>query len=234
MTLLDVAPPGAGDENEELCSDPYGCPECMAVGELCRFHIGYAAGYGGIAKSTDAGDTWTLLPVANAAFYSDVDVAPSSPSTLYAAVTEEFDAFYLRSQDGGATWTRLTLFNRDLKPPALAVDPLVATTVYTADEGHVLKSTDAGETWSVISDTIDATSIHPIETAAGRLYAAYWDVGVFALEEGNLNLSLLGDRFLPWIFTALAPDPHDPCRVYAGAQATSLLGFTYSGTDECP
>jgi photosystem II stability/assembly factor-like uncharacterized protein len=194
----------------------------------------YAAGYGGIAKSTDAGDTWTPLPVANDAFYSDIDIAPSSPSTVYAAVTAGFDSFFLRSQDGGATWARLTLFNRDLKPPALAVDPLVATTVYSADYGHVLKSADAGETWSIISETIDSGSIHPVETdASGRLYAAYWDVGVFTLEDGNPDLSLLGDRFFffPWIFTAIAPDPHDPCRVYAGALATSLLAFTYS---ECP
>lgn len=197
----------------------------------------YAAGYGGIAKSTDAGDTWTRLPAQNAAFYSDLDVAPSSPSTLYAVGNDgDFNTFFLRSQDGGATWTRLSLFNRNLTPPALAVDPLVATTVYSTDDaGHVLESTDAGETWSAVSETIDATIIHPIDTApSGRIYAAVWDVGVFALEPGSPAMLLLGDRFFPWIFTAVAADPHDPCRVWAGAQATSLMRFTYTGTAECP
>jgi photosystem II stability/assembly factor-like uncharacterized protein len=193
----------------------------------------YAAGYGGIAKSTDAGDTWTPLPVENAAFYGDIDVAPSSPSTLYAAGNDgDFNTFFLRSQDGGATWTRLSLFNRDLTPPALAVDPLVATTVYSTDDDFVLRSTDAGETWSAVSDVVDSNTIQPIEIAAsGRLYAAVWNLGVFALDEGSPTMISLGGRTLPWIFTALALDPHDPCRVYAGAQATSLLVFTYS---ECP
>ena len=195
----------------------------------------YAAGYGGIAKSTDGGDTWTPLPAEDAAFYSDLEIAPSSPSTLYATGNDgDFNTFFLRSQDGGATWTRLSLFNRDLKPPGLAVDPLVATTVYSTEDAHILKSTDAGETWSVVSETLDANSIHPIDTApSGRIYAAVWDVGVFQLEEGSPAMLLLGD-FFPWIFTAVAADPHDPCRVWAGAQATSLMRFTYTGTAECP
>ncbi len=194
----------------------------------------YAAGFGGIVKSTDAGTTWTPLPLPDGnAFYSDIDIAPSSPSTLYAAGNDgDFNTIFLRSQDGGATWTRLSLTNRDLKPPALAVDPLVATTVYSADDGFVLRSTDAGQTWSVVSETIDSRSIHPLETSAsGRIYAAIWDFGVFSLEEGDPRWTKLGSQHFPWIFTSLALDPHDPCRVYTGAVATSLLVFTYS---ECP
>jgi len=197
----------------------------------------YAAGFGGIVKSTDAGTTWTPLPLPGGnAFYSDIDIAPSSPSTLYAAGNDgDFNTIFLRSQDGGATWMRLSLFNRDLKPPALAVDPLVATTVYSTDDGFVLRSTDAGETWSAVSDVVDSNTIHPIEIAAsGRLYAAVWNLGVFALDEGSPTMISVGDRTLPWIFTALALDPHDPCRVYAGALHTSLLELTYTGTDECP
>ncbi|MFL6201716.1 MAG: WD40/YVTN/BNR-like repeat-containing protein [Thermoanaerobaculia bacterium] len=195
----------------------------------------YAAGYGGIAKSTDRGDTWTALPVENA-LYHELDVAPSSPSTLYVGATgEDFLPFFLRSQDGGATWTRLSLDVQDAILPNLAVDPRVATTVYTASDEHILKSTDAGETWSIVSETIDAGAIYPIETSASgqRLYAAMWDLGVYALDEGSLTWAVLGDQNLPWGFEALAVDPHDPCRIYAGAQFKSLLEFNIFGTGEC-
>ena len=193
----------------------------------------YAAGHGGIAKSTDGGTTWTPLPVENAV-YHDVDVAPSSPSTLYAGT--DFTPFLLRSQDGGATWTRLRSVFPDVTPASLAVDPLVATTVYTTDEGYVLKSTDAGETWSpFVNDRTDNSSIYPVETtASGRVYAGYWNDGVLLLKEGSPTLALLGGRRFDWMFTVLAPDPHDACRVYMGADFTSLMVFTHTGTAECP
>ena len=195
----------------------------------------YAAGFGGIAKSTDRGSTWTALPVENAG-YLDVDVAPSSPSILYAGATgQDFQPFFLRSQDGGATWTRLSVEATDALFATLAVDPLVAATLYTAADEHILRSTDAGETWSIVSETVDIGGIYPIETSASgqRLYAAVWDVGVFALDEGSPTWSVLGDTNLPWGFEALAVDPHDPCRIYAGAQFTSLLEFTIFGTADC-
>ena len=194
----------------------------------------YAAGYVGIAKSTDGGATWTPLPVQIAAVYRDVDVAPSAPSTLYAA-TDFTAPFLLRSQDAGATWTRLSLVLRDLTHANLSVDPLVATTVFTADDGYVLKSTDAGETWShFVDDRTDTNSIHPVETtAAGRVYAGFWDEGVFLLQEGSPTLAILGRR-IDRMFTVLAPDPHDACRVYMGADFTSLMEFTHTGTAACP
>ena len=193
----------------------------------------YAAGFGGISKSTDGGSTWTALAVEEA-LYQEIDIAPSVPTTLYAgAMDETFQPFFLRSPNGGATWTRLPFTPRDLTPPSLAVDSLTATTVHTADDGFILRSTDAGSTWSILSEPIDARSIYPVELApSGQLYAAVWNEGVFVLM--GSELVRLGNRTLPWIFTALAVDPHDPCRIYAGAQGTSLLGFTFSDPADCP
>jgi photosystem II stability/assembly factor-like uncharacterized protein len=189
----------------------------------------------GIVKSTDSGATWTLLPAGPAAFYADFDVAPSSPSTLYAAAhLEDFTPVFRRSTDGGATWTTLNFQGNGAVYASLAVDPLVATTVYTSDQGYIHKSTDGGQTWSQVSNPVDSNAAYPLAISdSGRLYAAVWDVGVVAYEDGNPTGEILG-KFLPWGFNVLAPDPHDPCRVYLGPQSRSLLVFTRTGTAGCP
>ncbi|HEX3127565.1 MAG TPA: hypothetical protein VH394_09550 [Thermoanaerobaculia bacterium] len=196
---------------------------------------GVAGAGGGIVKSTDGGATWTLLPAGPAAFYSDLDVAPSSPSTLYASAhLEDFTPVFLRSTDGGATWTHLGFQGNGAIYASLAVDPLVATTLYISDQGYIHRSTDGGTTWSPISNPVDSNSTYPLTISdSGRLYAAVWDIGVVAYEQGNPTGEILAE-FFPWGFNVLAPDPHSPCRVYLGPQSRGLLGFTYTGTAECP
>ncbi len=218
----------AGLQALSLSIDPQTPSTLYATG------IGGTVGTGGIAKSVDRGDTWTLLPVRPAVYY-EVDIAPSSPSTLYTAGTlEDFTPVLLRSDDGGASWVELRFDGQGVIYPSLAVDPLVATTVYTTDQGYIYKSTDGGQTWSQVSNPVDSNATYPLASSdSGRLYAAVWDTGVVAYEDGNPTGNILG-RFFPWGFNALAPDPHDPCRVYVAAQSRGLLVFTYTGTAGCP
>lgn len=218
----------AGLQALSLSIDPQTPSTLYATG------IGGSVGTGGIAKSVDRGDTWTLLPVRPAVYY-EVDIAPSSPSTLYTAGTlEDFTPIFLRSDDGGASWTQLPFNGQGVIYPSLAVDPLVATTVYTTDQGYIYKSTDGGATWTQVSNPVDSNATYPLAISDfGRLYAAVWDTGVVAYEDGNPTGSILG-RSLPWGFNAVAPDPHDPCRVYVAPQNRSLLVFTYTGTAGCP
>lgn len=219
----------AGLQPTRLVIDPQTPSTLYAIG------VGGVAGFGGIVKSTDSGATWALLP-AEPAFYTDLDVAPSSPSTLYAAAhLEEFTPIFQRSTDGGATWTRLGFQGNGAIYASLAVDPLVATTLYTTDQGYIHKSTDGGQTWSQVSNPVDSNAAYPLAISdSGRLYAAVWSVGVVAYEDGNPTGEILG-KFFPWGFNdVLAPDPHDPCRVYLGPQNRSLLVFTHTGIAGCP
>jgi photosystem II stability/assembly factor-like uncharacterized protein len=218
----------AGLQATRLVIDPQTPSTLYATG------IGGVAGNGGIVKSTDSGATWTLLP-AEPAFYTDLDVAPSSPSTLYAAAhLEDFTPIFLRSTDGGATWTRLGFQSQGAIYASLAVDPLVATTLYTSDRGYIHRSTDGGATWSQISNPVDSNSTYPLTISdSGRVYAAVWDIGVVAYEEGNPTGEILA-KYFPWGFNVLAPDPHDPCRVYLAPQSRSLLVFTHTGIAGCP
>jgi photosystem II stability/assembly factor-like uncharacterized protein len=219
----------AGLHVSELVINPQTPSTLYAAG------VGGVVGLGGIVKSTDSGATWTLLPAETATYY-DVDIAPSSPSTLYAAATVgDSIPILLRSTDGGATWARMNFNGQGAIYPSLAVDPLVATTVYTTDQGLIYKSADGGATWSPISNPLDTNAVYPLTISdSGRLYAAAWTFAVVTYEDGNPTGEILGRRFPAWGFNVLAPDPHDPCRVYVGPQDRGLLVFTHTGIAGCP
>jgi photosystem II stability/assembly factor-like uncharacterized protein len=195
-----------------------------------------AAGAGGIAKSTDRGDTWTLLSAEPAKSYYEVHIAPSSPSTLYAAASlGDFTGLLLRSTDAGATWARMNFEAEGTIGSSLAVDPLVATTVYASDFGNIYRSTDGGNTWSEIGDSANSNTAYPLVISdTGRLYAGALLTGVVSYADGDPIGDLLGGRYFYNGFYALAPDPHDPCRLFAGPWARSLLVFRHTGIDGCP
>jgi hypothetical protein len=40
-----VSAPASGDQVEPVEADPYTCEACVAAGDLCSFHAGFAAGW---------------------------------------------------------------------------------------------------------------------------------------------------------------------------------------------
>jgi photosystem II stability/assembly factor-like uncharacterized protein len=190
----------------------------------------YAAGFR-ISKSTDRGTTWKVLDAGGHTDFIALAVAPSSPSTLYALGRR---GRFLRSTDGGATWTAGSRIARNLVPSSLAVDPLLPKTVYVGSESGIYKTKDGGDTWSLFSNAFAGRPIFPLEiSGSGLIYAGAPFDRLYAIRDGDNAWSALeGSGF--WTYTALAFDPHDPCRIYVGAVGQSLLVFTKSGTAECP
>ena len=188
----------------------------------------YVAG-DSLARSTDHGATWTRLETYAEDVFQDFAVAPSDPRTLYAFRGVRI----LRSTDAGVSFD-LVIYPRRFRAYAFAVDPLVSTTLYLATVEGIHRSTDGGRTWTLFSGAFGSQRTFPLETdPAGRLYAGVWYDGLHSIAPGDGAWSRL-EGSGPWEFTALAFDPHDPCRIYVGAVGQSLLEFTKSGTSECP
>ncbi|HEX3129191.1 MAG TPA: YCF48-related protein [Thermoanaerobaculia bacterium] len=182
-----------------------------------------------IVRSTDHGATWTRLETYAEDVFLDFVVAPSDPRTLYAFRGVRI----LRSTDGWASFNLVT-YPRSFQAYALAVDPLVSTTLYLATVEGVYTSTDGGRTWNLLSSVFGNQRTFPLETdPAGRLYAGVWLNGLYSIAPGDGSWSRLAGSG-PWEFRTVAFDPHDPCRIYVGAVGQSLLVFTKSGTSECP
>ena len=112
---------------------------------------------GGIYKSTDRGRTWGFIDVHNGDPVFLVAIDPLARGTFYAVASFcsclprgcltglGCSGRIYKSTDSGLTWTRQ---GDPDGVTALAIDPLVSSTLYAVAFGGVFKSGDGGATWT--------------------------------------------------------------------------------------
>lgn len=108
-----------------------------------------------IYKTTDAGKTWKKIST-NPGFAKGllgkmgVAVAPNNSNVVYAIVQAQ-DGGVFRSDNGGATWSRVNdewkLRQRAFYYMAIYVDPTNWKVAYAPNVDSVFKTTDGGHTW---------------------------------------------------------------------------------------
>jgi photosystem II stability/assembly factor-like uncharacterized protein len=104
---------------------------------------------GRIFKSSDGGETWTMVYQAKSGRVATLACSPKGGQTVLAAT----GLGVIRSEDGGKTW-KPTGLTEDVSSVAMAVD---GTSVYAAaGKRQMMKSTDGGETWTPINAGIAA------------------------------------------------------------------------------
>jgi photosystem II stability/assembly factor-like uncharacterized protein len=129
----------------------------------------FAAGDGGIAKTTDGGDTWEIVYAWNpgpTSFAAD----PSRPQRIFAG-----GAGVVRSDDGGRTWQPLPIAPPYPSPLAvyvlsLAVSPSEPEIIYAATDQGAFRSADGGDTWAMASmglptGRVDSIAVEPQDSA---------------------------------------------------------------------
>jgi photosystem II stability/assembly factor-like uncharacterized protein len=202
---------------------------------------------GGLYKSTDGGKTWRQLagglPANGVQF--DIAIAPSRPSRLYVELSTTDPHEYgtgrgvglYRSDDAGATWTRITDDERatmkigggDLAVPV--VDPKNADVVYVASI-VAMKSTDGGKTFTWLRGA-----------PGGDDYQNLWinphDPSCFVLvsDQGAVVTSNGGKTWSSWYNQATAQLYHVgvtadfPYRVCSGQQESGSVCIASRGND---
>ncbi len=189
----------------------------------------YAGTSEGVFKSTDGGARWRPsgagLPPGGA---SVIALDPDRPSVLYTgAAGEDFLGFpgrgVYRSADAGASWTPRSTGLSTMRIQALVMEPDDAAVVYAASDRGLMKTVDAGATWSAVPEpapSCTASTLH-IPTAPTISRALYVGTGLdsppcgaFRSDDGGDTWSSLGleDRLL----SALAVDPTNSSTLYAG------------------
>ena len=137
---------------------------------------------GGLWRSNDLGlgQTWeyveTGFPVLGV---SDIEFAPQDSMVMYIGTGEVYNFFdtgtdgaeratrgsygigILKSEDGGRTWRKSLDWTYQQKHGVwmIKVAPTNTQTVYAATTQGIFKSTDAGDSWSMVNSTTMATDI---------------------------------------------------------------------------
>ena len=127
----------------------------------------------GVYKSTDAGQTWRHMGLADTRHIGKIRVHPTDPNTVFvAALGHAFgpnsERGIYKSTDGGETWRQVLFKSENAGGIDLSIDPNNPRIVYASiwearrsfwnmssggPDSGLYRSTDGGETWTEITGT---------------------------------------------------------------------------------
>ena len=169
----------------------------------------------GVYRSTDAGDTWAHVGLADSGQIGRIRVHPRDPDVVYVAAlgrifgaNEERGVF--RSRDGGATWEKVLYVSDRAGAVDLAMDPANPRILYAAiwqvvrqpwtlesggEDGGLWRSKDGGDSWEELTEGLPESNLGRIGVAvSGADSSRVW--ALVEAEDGGLYRSDNGgDRF---------------------------------------
>ncbi len=165
----------------------------------------YAGTLNGVYRSVDRGATWESSAVAGR--WINQVVGRSGANAVYARATGDLHA----TRDGGETWT---LALSDVN--TVSVDPAEASTVWAGlFDGVIVKSSDSGSNWSVVSREFAGRTIVTIVFDAQAIYALTYD-GLFRSADAGVS------------WTIARPPLEFVSAVFGGAAALYVVGSSGS------
>jgi photosystem II stability/assembly factor-like uncharacterized protein len=167
-----------------------------------------------LLRSDDRGATWHRSPdiAAHSGIYC-IAVDPTDADTLYVSVSSNVAPGLFKSLDGGLSFTRLSGAIFDPAPNRILVDPKDPRVLYaarppvcaaTCSPGGVVKSIDAGATWSDTARTDNISfslAIDPNDSLI--LYNTGYDVPL-TRQTGGLYRTTDGGLTWPMMFEGLS------------------------------
>ena len=188
-----------------------------------------AANDGYLLKTTDGGASWSALHVPY--MDSNMNILGQESGVLIVGS----GAYMFKSADGGQNWT-------DITPPARQADGAAylarsGQTIYapTPFGTGVLKSTDLGQIWSVLTNGIKNVSISllavPADHASGTLYATSVNgEGTFrTTDNGNSWENLVFNGITHRWADELQVSPHNSAEVWQVADVGEIFRTTNRG-----
>jgi len=188
------------------------------------------ANKGGLYRSEDAGNTWTLVNgdhryTQRAWYFTHVFADPKSVDTVYVLNTGAF-----RSNDGGKTFNLLPAPHGDHH--GLWIDPTNPQRIMNSNDGGVTISIDGGKTWTEQNNQPTAQFYHVAidNHYPYRVYGAQQDNTTVAIASQS-DEGVIGRQ--DWYTVGggesgyISPDPKDPEVAYAGSDASTITRYDH-------
>jgi photosystem II stability/assembly factor-like uncharacterized protein len=129
--------------------------------------------HGGLFKSVDGAMTWHATGLqTNGVPISSVAVDPRNGNNVYAAIGRESSSSgaLWKSTDSGMNWRNL-FASMPVSVYAVLIDPRDSMNVFAATDAGVMKSTDGGESWTLIRGSPAFSRVLVLEEDVGILDA---------------------------------------------------------------
>ncbi|MGZ7077978.1 MAG: WD40/YVTN/BNR-like repeat-containing protein [Thermoanaerobaculia bacterium] len=127
------------------------------------------------------------------------------------------------SDDHGKTWTRRDAGLEDFSVRAIAIDPRDADLVIVGGLTGVYRSTDAGATWTRISDQENVESVAIDPRTSDRIYVGTWRQGIRTDDGGATWKAINNGMVLDTDMFSILVHPDDPDNLWV-----STCGWVYN------
>ncbi len=222
-------------------------PNVIYVGTGEHAVRGVMTSYGdGVYKSTDAGKTWKNMGLEKTRHIADVVVHPNNPDVVYVGAQGSVhgpspDRGVYKSTDGGATWKKTLYVDENTGVSSLVMDVTNPRILYAATWQHrrypwkvesggpgcaIWKSTDAGETWSKITEGLPKEmgkiGVSVSRANPNRVFAIIEaeksNAGVYRSDDGGKKWTLTSNNQVlsarSWYYMEIFADPVNADVVY--------------------